>query len=213
MRWWWRRGREAVERPLEGTVTSHAQLELRLRTRLVLHWADIAIDQERLARDGRADLERGREVGECRPKAEFHPALIAVAACAHSLDALYGEFAQLVGPVEASKRWAQVAGILELAVERDVEPWRPRLQTLFTDLRNPAVHPKAEGKEALPHPVFEANAPAEYAICTVEAVRESVDLLFEILSACVEAPKAPVVAWANDTRALVEGLQRRRRAC
>jgi len=202
--------RKVTKRQLEGEVNVEGSLELRLRTRLVLHWADIAMDQERLVRDGRAELERGHEAGDYRPKAEFHPALIAVAACAHSLDALYGEFAQLVGPVEASKRWAQIVGILELAVERDIEPWRPRLETLFADLRNPAVHPKAEAKEALPRPVFEANAPAEYAIYTVDTVRESVDLLLEILSACVEAPKPPVVTWANDTRALVDSLQRRR---
>jgi hypothetical protein len=217
---WRRRGREAAERPLEGTVAKHGEVETHARTRLVLHWAEIAIEQERLAQQGRAELERAHQVGEqpYKLKAELQPALVAVAACAHSLDALYAELAELVGPETLAEwtertrggRWAQVAGILELAVERDVEPWRPRLQTLYQELRNPAVHPKAKAKALKEHPALRAMGTPEYAIYTVEAVRESVDLLLEVLSACVEVPKPPIETWANDTRTLVEGVTQSR---
>jgi hypothetical protein len=102
-----------------------------------------------------------------------------------------------------------VAAALELAVDRDVGPWRPRIKKLFKQLRDPVVHPSAKAEPAVAHPVLEAAASPVYAKYTVEALRDSVDLLLEILSACVEAPKAPAEAWAKDSRLLVEGLKAR----
>jgi hypothetical protein len=69
---------------------------------------------------------------------ELHAAMIGIAACAHSLDALYAELAELVGPDTLAEweenrrggRWAEVAGILDLSFDVDVDRWRPRLRTL-----------------------------------------------------------------------------------
>jgi len=147
-------------------------------------------------------------------KAELKPAMIAVAACAHALDALYAELAEHVGP-ETLAQWeqtrrggrsAEIAGVLELSANADVDEWRPRLRKLFEALRNPAIHPKAKARRLLSHPVLPTNVPPEYAIYCVEAVEESVDLLLAVLSTCVAAPRAAVATWANDARGVVDQL-------
>lgn len=198
-----------------GTLAATASawagpVEVLVRTRLVFLWAEVAIEQEVRAREGREGLERAHATRE-EPfdmRAELQPAMIAVAACAHSLDALYAELAEHVGPETLAEweqtrrggRWAEIAGVLELSVNADVGSWRPRLRKLFVELRNPAVHPKAKAGRPVRHPALPTNVPPEYAIWCVEAVRDSVDLLLEILSTCVAAPK-PVSRRGPATRA------------
>ena len=47
----------------------------------MLHWAEVAIEQERRAREAREQLERDHAAGEnLRLSIELHPAMIAVAA-------------------------------------------------------------------------------------------------------------------------------------
>jgi hypothetical protein len=60
------------------------------RTRLVFLWADVAIEQEVLAREGRAEIVRAHMAREMPypMQLELQPAMIAIAAGAHSLDAL-----------------------------------------------------------------------------------------------------------------------------
>ena len=138
--------------------------------------------------------------------------MIAVAACAHSLDALYAELAELVEPETPAKRkrrrgrWAEIADVLALSVNADVDEWRSRLQKLFQTLRNPAVHPDAKNEPPVRHPVLPTNVPPAYAIYCVESVRESVDLLLEILTTCVETPRSGIEAWAADSRPVVAQL-------
>jgi hypothetical protein len=217
-----RRGREHEKAgPLAATVNVGAQpITPLMRTRLVFHWAGIAIEQEPLARAGRAEVVRTHAAGEApfRLRDELRPAMIAVAACAHSLDALYAELAQLVGPetvaawedIRRHGRWSEVAGILDLALDVDVSEWRPRLETLFVRLRNPIVHPKAKAQAPTKHPALPTRVSPEHATYTVEAVEESVDLVLEILSACVDAPRSAVRAWADDSSPFVKLLHDRR---
>lgn len=187
-----------------------------MRTRLMLHWAEVAIEQERLAREAREQLTRQHGAGETlRLGDELHPAMIAVAASAHSLDALYAELAELIGPETLAQwdemrrggRWAEIAGILELSFDVSVDAWRPRLRTLFVERRNPAIHAKAKPKPVAKHPTLPVNVASEYLTYSVETTKESLDLLLEILSRCVEAPKLPVEAWANDARKPIARLK------
>jgi len=137
---------------------------IKMRSRLMLHWAMIAIDQERVARKARERLERehAASLDATQMAAELHAAMIGIAACAHSLDALYTELAELVGPDTLAEweetrrggRWAEVAGILALSFDVDVDQWRPRLRTLFVGRRNPVIHPKAKDKTPEKHPTL-----------------------------------------------------------
>lgn len=191
-----------------------------VRTRLVWLWAEVAIEHGSLASEARAELLRayseGREAAAMKP--ELQEAMIAIAACAHSLDALYAELAEYVAPTTVAEweqarrggRWAEIAGLLALSVTADVEAWRARLRTLFTERRNPAVHPKAKAREPVRHPAIPVNVAAEYTIYCTENVEESLDLLFEVLTACVETPRTSIEAWAADSRTIIAQLGERR---
>ena len=200
-----------------GVVASTGTVTVKVMARLVIHWGQIAIEQERHAREGRERVLSEHAAGNPLPmQLELHPAMMTSAACAHSLDALYTELAELVGPETLAAwqqqtrrhgRWGEVAAILGLALDVDVGLWRPRLRALFVERRNPAVHPKAKYRETQQHPVLPTNVAPEYVLYCVETANESVDLLLEILTACVESPKPPLAAWAADTRWPVEQLK------
>jgi hypothetical protein len=190
-------------------------VSIAMRTRMMLHWAQIAVEQEHLARRARRELERQHAADESPSlRKELRPAMIAVAASAHALDALYAELAELVGPEtlatwETSRRggrWAEIAAILELSFVVDVDPWRPRLKTLFVERRNPVVHPKANLKPVVKHPALPSNVAAEYVTYSVESAQESLDLLLEILSTCAESPRPALEEWAKDARRPIEEL-------
>jgi hypothetical protein len=217
-------GRQHVKTgTLAASATAQAMpIGIKMRSRLMLHWAMIAIDQERVARKARERLERehAASLDATQMAAELHAAMIGIAACAHSLDALYTELAELVGPDTLAEweetrrggRWAEVAGILALSFDVDVDQWRPRLRTLFVGRRNPVIHPKAKDKTPEKHPTLPTQVAAEYVVYSIESAEESVDLLIEILSTCVDAPKPVVEKWANDARAPVEHLKKLRSA-
>jgi hypothetical protein len=217
-------GRQHVKTgTLAASATAQAMpIGIKMRSRLMLHWAMIAIDQERVARKARKRLERehAASLDATQMTAELHAAMIGIAACAHSLDALYTELAELVGPDTLAEweetrrggRWAEVAGILALSFDVDVDQWRPRLRTLFVGRRNPVIHRKAKDKTPEKHPTLPTQVAAEYVVYSIESAEESVDLLIEILSTCVDAPKPVVEKWANDARAPVEHLKTLRSA-
>jgi hypothetical protein len=100
----------------------------------------------------------------------------------------------------------EVEGLLDFSVDADVGEWRPRLETLFVKLRNPAVHPKAKAKPAVKHPALPTRVSPEYAIYCVEAVEDSVGLLLETLLTCVHKPRPSIETWAADSRPVVDLL-------
>jgi hypothetical protein len=181
----------------------------------MFHWADAAVEHERRAREGREQVLRDHAAADTpRMTAELHAAMVAVSACAHSLDALYAELAELVGPetfadwekIRRPGRWAEVAGIIGLAFDVDVADWRPRLRSLFK-LRNDAVHPKVRFESPQKHPALPVNVASEYLLFSVESATESVDLLLEILATCADAPRTELTeAWARDAVAPIKRL-------
>jgi hypothetical protein len=144
--------------------------------------------------------------------------MVAIAACAHALDALYGELAEVTAPGTLSNwektrrggRWAEVAGVLELAFEVDIAAWRPRLRTLFK-LRNNAVHPKLRFDAPQTHPGVPVGVAAEHILFSAESATESVDLLLEILTTGVGAPKlGGAELWAHDAAGPIARLAKLR---
>jgi hypothetical protein len=195
-------------------------VQIKIQTRLMLHWARISVEQERLAREGRAALaeqaEEARRRGEdlhLELDREMHPAMIAVAGAAHALEALYGEIRGLVQPesVEAWERvrqhgrWAEVQGALVLGFEVEPERWHSELGHLFK-LRNDVVHPKTALKEAKQHPLGVNTAP-EYVAYSAEGAARVVALLLDVLTTCVDVPREPLREWADVARAAVKALR------
>jgi hypothetical protein len=78
-----------------------------MRTHLWLLWAEIAIDQEALARQARARALALTPTGEgfgLELSAETRASLVAVTACSFALDALYGVVTEYVPASRARKR-------------------------------------------------------------------------------------------------------------
>jgi len=206
----------AKELGLASTVDTAASLTFEIRTRPMIRWAEVAIEHERLAREAREQLVSDHAAGRTLDLAsELRAAMVALAASAHSLDALYAELAELVGPETVAKwderrrggRGAQVAAVLELSVDVDVAELRPRLKRHF-ERRDTAVHPRRKSSKPESHPGLPAVAVArEYHDYSVETANESVDLLLDVLMACVESPKPAVEQWAKDARGSIERLQ------
>jgi hypothetical protein len=182
----------------------------------MFHWGDVAVENEQRARQSRDQLLRDHAAGrgDLPLGDELHPAMVTIAACAHALEALYAELAELVGPDTLAEwdkarrhgRWAEVAGILALAFAVDVADWRPRLKRLF-ELRNAAVHPKVRWESPQMHPALPVQVSSEYVLYSAESATQSVDLLVEILETCVGAPKeGPVEAWVHDAAGPVARL-------
>lgn len=140
---------------------------------MLLHWSDIAIEQERLACAARRFLESDVQEAAAAGKAidlnrELHPSLIAIAAVTHALDALYGELRDVALPADTAarwrenprsgpRRWRQVHETLKHGFEISAQRWEAELETLF-DLRDGAVHPELVFRESEPHPLGVSSA-------------------------------------------------------
>jgi hypothetical protein len=179
-----------------------------IRTRPMIRWAEVAIEHERLAREARERLVSDHAAGRAFDLArELRPAMVAVAACAHSLDSLCFEFLEFVGPARAQRRFEEIASALERSADvSDLRDWRSRLGLLF-HRRDEAVHPERKTSRPLRHPGLPIRVAREYRDYSVESASESVDLLLDVLTACVESPKPAVEQWAGDARASVERLR------
>jgi hypothetical protein len=208
-------GVKRVIKPVGITATSEvsADIQIRISTRLMLHWSQIAVAQERRALEARRTLEEAQRAGEgLALDLELHPAMIAVAGAAHALEALYGEIAELVQPPNVETwertrrhgRWAEVQGAFALGFEIEPSRWRSELAQLFR-LRNAIVHPRTVFRASEAHPLGVNTAP-EYVAYSAEAATKAVDLLLDVLTTCVDAPREPLRGWVEDARASVRAL-------
>jgi hypothetical protein len=118
-----------------------------MQTHMLLHWSDIAIEQERLAWAARRKLEL--QVAEARATGkslelgrEFRPSLIAIAAASHALDALYGELRDLALPPQLAAKWKanprsgpsrprKLHETLKRGFRISADQWETRLDRLF----------------------------------------------------------------------------------
>jgi hypothetical protein len=203
------------------TVSISASVSAAVGTRMLLHWSDIAIEQERLAWAARRALESEVEEAKASGKGlelgrELHPSLLAVAAASHALDALYGELRDSALPPDIAAKWKndprsgpprprKLQEALKHGFRISAQHWRPELDELF-ELRDGAVHPELVFQESEPHPLG-VNPAFEYVNYRCEKSTEAVDLLFEILETCASRPKPALESWASDLRPSLERLK------
>lgn len=178
-------------------------VDIKVQTRLLFHWAEIAIENERRAPEARSQLitEADEALADGRGLAidrELRPAMIAIAAAAHSLDALYGEIRDLALPAELVASWSRTEGrrtprparineSLKHGCRIRADRWGTKLTKLF-ELRDQAVHPETGFRKTALHPLG-VNVAREYTIYCCEEASEAVDLLLDVLSTLVEKPK------------------------
>jgi hypothetical protein len=186
-----------------------------MKTHHWLTWTHIAIEHEHEAHEARAvEIRSGGEqpqYGEALAR-EMKASLITVAGAAHALDALYGAVKPFI-PIDPklSQKWRenrtprekQILETLKAGfdVGRHAKRWATALEWLF-DLRDAAVHPEEEFAPPLLH-VTGTNVAAVYGTYNSEAATGAIDLVIEIASVCVSAPRSKlpeVVGWAESMK-------------
>ncbi len=187
-----------------------------MQPHLWLWWAEIAIDQERLAREARAEALRITPTGDGFGEAlirETRASLIAVSASAYALDALYGVMADIIAPVETGTRWSTLLETFKVAFYVHGRPggggWAGEFEWLF-DLRDSAVHHDEENRESVPHLTGTNTSWANVAY-SLESAERAVNLMLDVLDTAVLAPRPPVAEWACNHQHALEALRERRR--
>jgi hypothetical protein len=189
------------------TGTAYPPENLLIRHHGWYTWAEIAIEQETVARAARAT----------NPVDEFRPSLVAMTAAAFSLDALYGVGQLLIPPPggdlpkrRASRRPPRGAQVAEL-LKRGVSPgklaleWPARITALY-EARDDAVHFGEEDAEPVFHPALNSHVAPEIMEWRFEAAEEAVDLLLEVVTNWAHHPSRHTKTWADGARDAVDLL-------
>lgn len=188
-----------------------------ITTHLWPTWMRIAIDRARVARDARAEAVKGglgNDTGKWM-RSEFEAAVVAVAASAHALDALYGStvISQEVRAKWLKKKTSRPGKIREaLKLVFDTGPvdnlWVDEFKWLF-DLRDAAVHAKETPKPSVPHPLG-TNTASEQVDYSTESATKAVELALSVLCWCVNHPRqnlADAVQWSEANESTVSKLE------
>ena len=194
-----------VAMPITVAITTH----------MWLWWAQIAIDQERLALQARDDALRettsGPRFGEFF-SAETFASMIAVAASSHSLDALYGRVKVDLagGAVRTDNRWSTILETVRQAAKvtgtAEGGQWAAEFEWLY-DLRDSAVHYEEKMSPSVPHPTGTSSG-AENARYCAEAATRAVNLALEVLETCLTSPRPPLEPWATPLGHVLPGPPR-----
>lgn len=166
-------------------------------------WFKIAVDHELKARALLSSmLDRGVPDGLSQ---ELEESIVAVAAAAHTIEALYGEVKyRIPKQKKPKKRYLEVVRGIALAC--GIEPLEmSRLESsikwLF-DLRDFAVHPYTKPETPVEHPTG-ANTGVEHAMYNAVQAGKALDLAMELMRHTAE-PLARqsrwVERWAEDRR-------------
>jgi hypothetical protein len=206
-----------------ATETSKAMaITGKSRQNFWLKWAEIAIAHEHEAWSARRRAEGAEEVDGLAFDAEFTASLVSVTSAAFALEALANHAEDWLGvsiPEEVQSEWkgkkmpaaVRIFALLSTAFdfgERE-EEWRKKVRALF-DLRNDAVHFKAEWHELAPHPTGKSDVSREVTIYTAEEASKSVALAAEIIIAGITSPREDqpqVQAWAESAPHVIDRLE------
>lgn len=189
----------------EVSVTAESA-SIKTVSHLWLIWASVALEHAstaRRARDAALQASDSTEVSHWM-RQEFDASLVAVAAAAHSLDALYGSTAvpqstrdQWTG--RRTRRHGKIREALKLLFETGPvqTQWVTEFEWLF-DLRDAAAHAEESPKLTVPHPVGTNTDPNFLAYSTESAAR-ACRLLLTVLRRCADYPRSSqptAVRWA-----------------
>jgi hypothetical protein len=188
-----------------------------VRNHLWIWWAEIAIEQEDLARHTRARAVEITPSGDGFADLlwrETRAAMIAIAACSHSLDALFGAVRELVPEIRTPRRRSTILETLKAGFEIRGSAaggrWAGEFNWLF-DLRDAALHFEESQAPTVPHPTGTNTGP-ENVLYSLEPAERAVSLLIEVLDTCTANPRPALVEWATAMRPTAESLSRRESA-
>jgi hypothetical protein len=188
-------------------------------------WAQIAIDHEKDARLAR----------ETDPTTEHLSGLVAIAAAAFALDALYGVATSEIPVPEVDnpprprpldrlvrwlkrkrrRRWSHARRVSD-RLRRGVSPgklaesWWERIRKLYAT-RDAVVHFREQDAAPVWHPGLESHTSPESFAWRLEAAEIAVDLMLEVLTCWADHPSERVREWADRFGPSVVSLLERRR--
>jgi len=187
-----------------------------VRSHLWIWWAEIAIDQLRQARAFRAQAIEVRASGDESSRfaeligQETKAAMVAIAAAAHALDALFGAVRELVPEAKTNRRWSTILETLKrtsvIKGSAGGGRWAREFEWLF-DLRDSALHFQESQAETVPHPTGTNTGP-ENVLYSLEPAERAVALLLEVLETCTADPRPPLDEWAKTMRPTVDSLRK-----
>jgi hypothetical protein len=177
-------------------------------------WLEVAIEHAEEARRARDEMTRLRAEGKefaVWLGSEFRASVVAVAASAHALDALYGstvipESARGYGPNRPAKIREALKRVFDTGPVNT--PWVTQFDWLF-DLRDAVVHAGERPAPPVPHPAA-GNTAAEHVRYSVESAEQAVDFALSVFQRCVGHPRPDATSWADIMRPLVDLMERRR---
>lgn len=176
-----------------GAVTASASLNWHWS------WAWCAADQYETAARARDDLLATRD--GIHIQREFHASLLAVAACAFSLEALHNELAPIVVDALTLSSWKR-SKPSRAARAHQTLPRAGRLAaTARADIgwlfgfRNGAVHPISRSLPPPMHPSGHSHVAQPEAAYTVENAKRALRLVRDSFAGCVDHPSRLARAW------------------
>jgi hypothetical protein len=177
-----------------------------MRAHLWLHWAKIAIRQERRAWDTRAaghsEANFGPYIGR-----ETEEAIEAVAAARHCIHNLLRVWEADFGLPKQSQI---TFGDFTTATPADPDKWEACVLGLVGH-RNEAVHHNEETALTQPHPGYQTNVSGVAAKFTAERATEAVDIMLEdVIRLAMTAPSPALQKFASDYAHVLELLDRQR---
>jgi len=191
-----------------------------LTASLWIAWLSIAIERAQAARRVRGEMVSLRDQGGNAAdllSGEFEASIVALAASAHALDALYGS---TVVPQSVRDQWRNSSSGREGHIREALKcvfntgkvntPWVTEFGWLF-DLRDFAVHPPEEAEPPEPHPVV-GNTSAVYVRYSCESADRAASFALSVFRWCVDNPRQTIpgaMEWATQMRPIVEQLEAR----
>ncbi len=211
-----------------GAFAGSGTVEVKAKTHVWIHWAEIAIEHYRETASSRAkalELSSVPELSHLFSEElgrEMRAAMVTLTATAHTLETFYKAVQPHAPaiPQTTLDLWEQnrtgiQAHILEtLQLGFDLGSrkavWGKELKWLYKE-RNGLVHFREEFKPFEPHPTGTSTSP-EQAAYSFEAARKAVTLMLDVLETCVEKARAEhheLAAYANGMRPTIAMLQTR----
>ncbi|MFD0276221.1 hypothetical protein ACFVHB_20270 [Kitasatospora sp. NPDC127111] len=199
-------------------AATHSETAILATVHLWMSWLHIGIDQALKSQAERTKMEILRDAGENYStvlNAEFQASIVAIAASAHALDALYGstgipDDVRQGWKNKGTKRHGKIREALKIVFDTGPvnSSWVADFSWLF-ELRDFAAHAPEEAKPLAPHPIG-ANTSSEYVSYSTENARRAVQFALSVFRWCVDHPrqnKPDAIAWANSVRPVIEELE------
>ena len=189
-------------------VQSH--ITITISSNLWMWWAEIAIEQERIALDARAlssaATPTGSKFGDALHR-ETRASLQATCAAAFAIDCLFGDVDAIVSVsrVKGRARWKTILEAFRLAA-RVQNSLTAEFKWLWTELRNVGVHHKAVGRPSVPHPTG-TNTATEVVLYSSENATRAVDLMLDIFETLWTKPRPALAAWVGSRQHVLQQLR------